>query len=342
MEITAPWRMDGQGFIAGKKVRSLSRELPSRNGRFEYKDDCTGVPVELLKMRSTRGGVMVQDILGDEKDLLRLYLDDIVESKPLSREREVELSERIKDGDMGARDELAQANLRFVVDVAKKYQDRGLSLSDLISAGNLGLLTAAERFDGTKGYKFITYAVWWIRQSILQTLAEDARTVHLPINKVSLLKDISKASRCLSQGRESDPDIEEIAAELDVPADEVLETILSARTMRSLDETFEEDDERSLLNTLADERQKAPDIDVLNEEIREQIDAVLHYLDERERYIIRLYFGLDGNDALTLEQIGALMGLTRERVRQLKERALVKLRAPKCYGVLPSLVVTCR
>jgi RNA polymerase primary sigma factor len=273
----------------------------------------------------------------DEESTLRLYFDDIASSRPLSREREVELAARIQDGDMGARDEMVQANLRFVVDVAKKYQNRGLSLSDLISAGNLGLLTAAERFDGTKGYKFISYAVWWIRQSILQSIAEHARTVRLPLNKVSLLKDISKASRKLGQGRESDPGIEEIAAELDVPAEEVLETMLSARSVRSLDEAFEEDDERSLLNILADASQETPDADVLRESARVQLEAVLHSLDDRELRIIRLYFGLDGNEALTLEQIGGLMGLTRERIRQLKERALSKLRHPMRNQTLKTL-----
>jgi RNA polymerase primary sigma factor len=274
----------------------------------------------------------------DEESTLRLYFDDIADSRPLSREREVELAARIKDGDVEARDEMVKANLRFVVDVAKKYQNRGLSLSDLISAGNLGLLTAAERFDGTKGYKFISYAVWWIKQSILQTIAEHARTVRLPLNKLSLLKDISKVSRRLGQGRESDPGIEEIARELDVPAEEVLETMLSARTVRSLDEAFEEDDERSLLNILADSSQATPDAEVLEESARNQLEEVLNSLDERELRIIRLYFGLDGNEALTLEQIGGLMGLTRERVRQLKERALGKLRHPARYQALLALV----
>jgi len=273
----------------------------------------------------------------DEESTLRLYFDDIANSKPLSREREVELSTRIQAGDITARDEMVQANLRFVVDVAKKYQNRGLSLSDLISAGNLGLLTAAERFDGTKGYKFISYAVWWIRQSILQTIAEHARTVRLPLNKVSLLKDISKASQRLGQGREGDPGIEEIAEELDVPAEEVLETMLSARTVRSLDEAFEEDDERSLLNILADSSQETPDADILRESAREQLEGVLNSLDDRELRIIRLYFGLDGNEALTLEQIGGLMGLTRERIRQLKERALSKLRHPSRNQTLKTL-----
>ena len=273
----------------------------------------------------------------DEENTLRLYFDDIADSKPLSREREVELSARIKEGDMVARDEMVQANLRFVVDVAKKYQNRGLSLSDLISAGNLGLLTAAERFDGTKGFKFISYAVWWIRQSILQTIAEHARTVRLPLNKLSLLKDISKISRRLGQGRETDPDIDEIADELDVPAQEVLDTMLSARTVRSLDEAFEEDDERSLLNILADSSQETPDADVLRDSAREQLEEVLDNLDDRELRIIRLYFGLDGNESLTLEQIGGLMSLTRERIRQLKERALGKLRHPSRNQALKRL-----
>ena len=280
----------------------------------------------------------IQEILSDEENTLRLYFDDIAESRPLSREREVELSARIQEGDMEARDELVNANLRFVIDVAKNYQNRGLSLSDLISAGNVGLLTAAERFDGTKGYKFISYAVWWIKQSILQTIAEHARTVRLPLNKLSLLKDISKASRKLGQGRESEPDVEEIAAELDVPAQEILDTMLSARTVRSLDESFEEDDERSLLNILADNNQETPDNDVITNSARTQLEEVLESLDERELRIIRLYFGLDGTEALTLEQIGGLMGLTRERVRQLKERALGKLRHPSRYQALLALV----
>ena len=275
--------------------------------------------------------------LHDEESTLRLYFDDIAESTPLSREREVELADRIKNGDMRARDEMIRANLRFVVDVAKKYQNRGLSLSDLISAGNLGLITAADRFDGTKGYKFISYAVWWIRQSILQTLAEHVRTVRLPLNKVSLLKDISKASRKLGQDRATEPAIEEIAAELEVPAEEVLETILSARAVCSLDESFTDDDERSLLNTLADDTTEAPDADVLRESARVQLETALGTLEERELRIIRLYFGLDGNEALTLEEIGDMMNLTRERIRQLKERALSKLRHPSRHQALKTL-----
>ena len=279
----------------------------------------------------------LHEVLNKEESTLRLYFDDIADSTPLSREREVELSARIHAGDMDARDELVQANLRFVIDVAKNYQNRGLSLADLISAGNVGLMTAAERFDGTKGFKFISYAVWWIKQSILQTIADHARTVRLPLNKLSLLKDISRASHKLGQGRDTEPEIEEIAAELQVSPQEVQDTILSARSVRSLDESFEEDDERSLMNVLRDDDQAPPDGDVMEETARRQLESVLEALDEREFKIIRLYFGLEGAEAMTLEQIGGLMNLTRERVRQLKERALGKLRHPQRYHALMAI-----
>ena len=287
---------------------------------------------------------------GEEKTL-RLYFYDIAESTPLPREREAELADRIKNGDMRARDEMIQANLRFVISEAKKYQNRGLPLSDLISAGNLGLITAADRFDGTKGHKFITYAVWWIRQTILQTLAEHVRIVRLPLNKVGLLRDISKASRKLGQDWASEPDIEEISTEtevlaeealeeisveLDVPAKEILETTLSARAVCSLDEPFT-DDKRGLLDILIDEETAPPDADILRESALIQLEAALGLLKERESRIIRLYFGLDGNEALTLEEIGDMMNLTRERIRQLKDRALSKLRRPACHQALKTL-----
>ena len=286
-----------------------------------------------------------------EENTLRLYFYDIAESTPLPREREAELADRIKNGDMCARDEMIQANLRFVINEAKKYQNRGLSLSDLISAGNLGLITAADRFDGTKGYKFITYAVWWIRQSILQMLAEHVRIVRLPLNKVSLLKDIAQATRKLSQDRASEPDIEEIAAEaevpaeealeeiaaeLEIPAKEILETILSDFAVCSLDEPFT-DDESSLLDILVDEATAPPDANILRESALIQLEAALELLKERESRVIRLYFGLDGNKALTLEEIGDMMNLTRERIRQLRNRALSKLRRPACYQALKTL-----
>ena len=278
------------------------------------------------------------ETLGDrESSTLRAYFDDIADSEPLSREREVELSARIKDGDMVARDELIQANLRFVIDVAKNYQNRGLSFPDLISAGNLGLMTAAERFDGTRGYKFISYAVWWIRQSILQTIAEHVRTVRLPLNKLSLLKDISKATRKLGQHSDTEPAVEEIAKELDLPPDVVTDAILSARPVSSLDGAFDDDEKRSLLNVLPDSNSKAPDTDLIYDSARHQLEEVLDSLETREQKIIRLYFGLDGMEALTLEQIGEMIGVTRERVRQIKERALSRLRHPPRYRYLEEL-----
>ena len=267
----------------------------------------------------------------DGENAIRLYFNDITDSKPLSREREVELSERINNGDMEARNELVQANLRFVIEVAKSYQHRGLSLPDLISAGNLGLLTAAERFDETRGFKFISYAVWWIRQSILQAVADQARTVRLPLNKLSQLREISEAARRLGQGREAEPHIEEIADDLDLPTHDVVNTMLSARSVRSLDASFESDDERNLLDTIADAAHGPPDSQVVGESARGRIDQILANLDGREKYVILRYFGLDGDEPLTLDQIGDQLGVTRERIRQIKERALSRLRQPGCY-----------
>ena len=279
------------------------------------------------------------DSMFDGENAIRLYFNDITDSKPLSREREVELSERINEGDMEARNELAQANLRFVIEVAKNYQNRGLSLPDLISAGNLGLLTAAERFDGTRGVKFISYAVWWIRQSILQAVADQARTVRLPLNKLSQLREISEAARRLSQGREIEPNVDDIADDLDLSMHDVVNTMLSARAVRSLDATFDGEDERSLLDTIPDSAQGAPDSLLDAESVRGQVDRVLANLDGREEYVILRYFGLDGDEPLTLDQIGDQLGVTRERIRQIKERALSRLRQPGCYppmdGLLP-------
>ena len=284
-----------------------------------------------------------------EENNLRLYLDDVAESTPLSREREVELANRIKNGDMRARDEMIQANLRFVINVAKKYQNRGLPLSDLISAGNLGLITAADRFDGTKGHKFITYAVWWIRQSILKTLDEHVRLVRLPANKASLIREISKASHKLGQDWISEPDIEEIAAELEVPAEEdieeiaaelevpvkkIQETILSDFDVYSLDE-FLTDDNRSLLDTLTDNTTTPLDADILR---KSALTQALGLLKEHESRVIRLYFGLDDNGPLTLQEIGTMMNLTRERIRQIKNQALSKLRRRMSYQALETLI----
>jgi len=264
----------------------------------------------------------------DMDDSLGSYLGEIASSKPLSSAQEVELAQRIKQGDEAARNELVEANLRFVVGVAKQFQNRGVPLADMISAGNMGLITAAERFDEHRGFKFISYAVWWIRQAILQTLAEQSRTVRLPLNKVGLLYKISKASRQLRQQHADDPAPEEIAAALDVSVEEVKETMLCGRSVRSLDATFREEEDHSLLDVIPDDRQESPEIMVMKGCLRGQIDSVLGGLVNREAEILKLYFGLDGEEPMTLDQIGNRYGLTRERVRQIKEKALDRLRHP--------------
>jgi RNA polymerase primary sigma factor len=264
----------------------------------------------------------------DMEDSLGSYLAEIAHSEPLSAAEEVRVARKIRQGDEDARNRLVEANLRFVVSVAKEYQNRGVPLPDLISAGNMGLITAAERFDENKGFKFISYAVWWIRQAILQTLAEQSRTVRLPLNKIGLLYKISKASRKLQQARADAPDPEEIARQLDVSVDEVKETLMCGRAVRSLDAAFREEEDRSLLDVLPDERQESPENQVMRGCLRGQIDAALGSLMGREAEILSLYFGLDGEEPMTLDQIGARFGLTRERVRQIKEKALHRLRHP--------------
>jgi RNA polymerase primary sigma factor len=264
----------------------------------------------------------------DMEDSLGSYLGEIANSIPLSSSEEVDLARRIKGGDERARNSLVEANLRFVVSVAKEYQNRGVPLVDLISAGNMGLITAAERFDENKGFKFISYAVWWIRQAILQTLAEQSRTVRLPLNKIGLLYKISKASRLLQQERTDDPNPEDIANELDVPVEDVRETMMCGRSVRSLDATFKEEEDHSLLDILPDDRQESPENLVMRGCLRGQIDSALGSLVGREAEILRLYFGLDGEEPMTLDQIGVRFGLTRERVRQIKEKALHRLRHP--------------
>ena len=262
-----------------------------------------------------------QIVVSDDEDALRYYFSDISGSKPLSREREIELASRIKNGDMDARNELIRCNLRFVVDVARRYRYRGLGLAELISAGNMGLISAAERFDGDRGYKFISYAVWWVRQSILQGIAEQGRTVRLPLNKVSRLREISRTAQQLAKDNENEPDFEEIAAEMDVP----------------LDESLIDDEEGSLLKVLADDRQDLPDVEVDKEAERDHVRKILGCLPEREEFILSLYFGLDGEGRRTLMDIGEQLNLTRERVRQLKKQALARLRGTRYGAALSAL-----
>ena len=265
---------------------------------------------------------------------LQAYFNDIASSKPLKRERETELAERIQAGDEEAREELARANLLFVISVAMKYRNRGLSLAELISAGNVGLMTAVDRFDPGRGFKFISYAVWWIRQAIMQALAEDVRTVRLPLNKVNLLGKISRVSQQLQGNHDESPDVEDIASALGVSVDEINETLSKSRKEFSLDRPFDQEEDMNLLQTLPDTAQPSPDAGILHTATHTQLDHVLDSLDPREQRIIRSYFGLDGNAPLTLEEIGSLMNLTRERIRQIKERAFSKLRHPSRCAAL--------
>ena len=264
----------------------------------------------------------------DVKDSLQRYLEDVAASQPLSSEEEIELARRIKLGDLNARTKLVEANLRFVISVAREYQNQGVPLADLISAGNIGLITAAERFDETKGFKFISYAVWWIRQAVLQTLAEHSRVVRLPLNRVDLLRRISRFSSDRQQETSQRPAEEEIAEELGISVDQVMETLASGQRILSLDATFDDNDENSLMEIMADSRQEPPDALLMRNSLEEEIEMALGTLEEREAEVVRLYFGLGGVNEMTLEEIGVKFGLTRERVRQIKEKALRKLRHP--------------
>lgn len=278
---------------------------------------------------------MIQD-----SESLDLYLRDIASSEPLSSAEEIALAKKIHKGCQRSRDKLVAANLRFVVSVAREYQSHGVPMADLISAGNMGLMTAAERFDGTRGFKFISYAVWWIRQAIHQCLAQDSRVVRLPINRIDLLHNISKVSRKLRQATEVEPEPETVAKELGVSVEMVQDTLLRARDVWSLDASFREEDDHSLFHVLPDETQKSPDAEVVQNSVREQVRDVLTSLDDRETEVLRLYFGLDGEEPLTLEEIGVRFDLTRERVRQIKEKALRRLRHPRRRSQLEPLLET--
>jgi len=266
--------------------------------------------------------------LDDDRDSLQRYLEDVSSSSPLSSKEEVALAIRIRKGDMRARAALVEANLRFVISIALKYQNRGVPLADLISAGNIGLITAAERFDETKGFKFISYAVWWIRQSIQQTLAEHSRVMRLPVNRLDLLRRISRYITSQQQETSTRPSEEEIATALGVSVEYVIDTLIKGRGIVSLDETFGDDDKNSLMEIMPDENQESPDSLVMRNSLRDDIEEALETLDDREQEVIRLYFGLDGTAKMTLEEIGSKFGLTRERIRQIKEKALGKLRRP--------------
>ncbi|MFO8232387.1 MAG: RNA polymerase sigma factor RpoD/SigA [Longimonas sp.] len=261
-----------------------------------------------------------------EQRMLDQYLQEIGKIDLLEAEEEVELARRIKQGDEEALHELTRANLRFVVSVAKKYQGQGLSLSDLINEGNYGLIKAAKRFDETRGFKFISYAVWWIRQAILQALAEQSRVVRLPLNRIGVISKIRKASARLQQEYERKPNIEELADELEIEPKKVREALQHTSRHLSVDAPFNDEDDNSLLDVLPDEESDSPDDEMLGESVKIDIERALNMLEDREAEITRLYFGIGREHPLTLEEIGKRFGLTRERVRQIKEKALRKLR----------------
>lgn len=257
---------------------------------------------------------------------LEQYLQEIGEVPLLDQQEEIELARRIREGDEPALEILTKANLRFVVSVAKQYQNQGLSLGDLINEGNLGLIKAANRFDETRGFKFISYAVWWIKQSILQALAEQSRIVRLPLNKVGTMNKIGKAFSALEQEFEREPSPEEIADQLDISDFEVSETIQKSGRHLSLDAPFSEEEENRLLDIIENQEQPAPDNTLITESLRIELERALSTLTPREAEVVKLYFGIDMEVPMTLEEIGERFNLTRERVRQIKEKALRRLR----------------
>lgn len=264
-----------------------------------------------------------------ESQSLDKYLQEIGRVELLSPQDEIDLARQIKQGgDPGERalERLTKANLRFVVSVAKQYQNQGLSLGDLINEGNLGLIKAAKRFDETRGFKFISYAVWWIRQSILQALAEQSRIVRLPLNRVGALNKIGKKFSELEQAFEREPTSAELAEQLDMSMMEIADTIKISGRHLSVDAPFSDGEDNRLLDVLPNEQQPPPDSGLITESLRIEVRRALSTLSEREAEVIRLYFGLDNEHSLTLEEIGERFNLTRERVRQIKEKAIRRLR----------------
>ena len=268
---------------------------------------------------------ITKSITNRESASLDKYLQEIGKEDLITVEEEVELAQRIRKGDQKALEKLTRANLRFVVSVAKQYQNQGLSLPDLINEGNLGLIKAAEKFDETRGFKFISYAVWWIPQSILQALAEQSRIVRLPLNQVGSLNKINKAFSRFEQENERRPSPEELADSLDLPAEKVADTLRVSGRHISVDAPFVEGEDNSLLDVLVNDDSPIADRTLINESLSTEVERALSTLTERERDIIKLFFGINCQE-MTLEEIGEKFGLTRERVRQIKEKAIRRLR----------------
>ena len=276
---------------------------------------------------------ITKSITNRESASLDKYLQEIGKEDLITVEEEVELAQRIRKGDQAALEKLTRANLRFVVSVAKQYQNQGLSLPDLINEGNLGLIKAAEKFDETRGFKFISYAVWWIRQSILQALAEQSRIVRLPLNQVGSLNKINKALQKFEQENERQPSNEELAEMIDVPRDKIADTMRVSGRHVSVDAPFVEGEDNSLLDVLINPDSPNADRGLVNESLNREIERALQTLAPREREIIKSFFGI-GCQEMTLEEIGERLDLTRERVRQIKEKAIRKLKKPAASKLL--------
>jgi len=269
---------------------------------------------------------ITKQVTNRETASLDKYLQEIGKVDLITADEEVELAQRIKAGDGIALEKLTKANLRFVVSVAKQYQNQGLTLPDLINEGNLGLIKAAQRFDETRGFKFISYAVWWIRQSILQALAEQSRIVRLPLNKIGSINKINKTYAYLEQANERPPSPEEIAKELDLSLNEVKESLKNSGRHVSMDAPLIVGEDSNLYDVLRSGESPNPDRELLNESLRVEIERALETLTPREADVIRLYFGLGEQQPMTLEEIGETFDLTRERVRQIKEKAIRRLK----------------
>lgn len=269
---------------------------------------------------------ITKQVTNRETASLDKYLQEIGKVDLITADEEVELAQRIKAGDQRALEKLTKANLRFVVSVAKQYQNQGLTLPDLINEGNLGLIKAAQRFDETRGFKFISYAVWWIRQSILQALAEQSRIVRLPLNKIGSINKINKTYAFLEQAHERTPSAEEIAKELDMSVNDVKESMKNSGRHVSMDAPLVEGEDSNLYDVLRSGESPNPDRELLHESLRTEIERALETLTPREADVIRLYFGLGDQHPMTLEEIGETFDLTRERVRQIKEKAIRRLK----------------
>jgi RNA polymerase primary sigma factor len=279
---------------------------------------------------------ITKQVTNRETASLDKYLQEIGKVELITAEEEVELARRIKAGDKEALEKLTKANLRFVVSVSKQYQNQGLSLPDLINEGNLGLIKAAQRFDETRGFKFISYAVWWIRQSILQALAEQSRIVRLPLNKIGSINKINKAYARLEQQNEREPDSQEIADMLDIPESEVKESIRNSGRHISMDAPLIQDEENTLYDVIRSDETNTPEKELMVESLRKEIDRAISTLTPREADVVRLYFGLNSKHPMTLEEIGERFDLTRERVRQIKEKAIRRLKHTSRSKILKS------